>query len=67
MSCLGHLYEDIQCLCIGLRAVSVGCVSCIANGVAHCLAKFARGVVDEIVWMEESPPLALEALYLDSS
>ena len=27
--------------------------------------KFARGLVDEIVLLEESPPLALEALYLD--
>jgi len=62
---LGHLYEDIQCLCASLRAVSVGWVSRTANGVAHCLAKFARGLVDEIVWLEESPPPALEALYLD--
>ena len=54
---LGHLYGDIQCLCTGLRAVSVGLVSRTANGVAHCLAKYARGLVDEVVWLEESPPL----------
>ena len=62
---LGHLYEDIWCLCTGLRAASVGWVSRTANGVAHRLAKFARGLVDEIVWLEKSPPPALEALYLD--
>ena len=62
---LGHLYEDIWCLCTGLRAASVGWVSRTANGVAHCLAKFARGLVDEIVWLEKSPPPALEALHLD--
>ena len=45
--------------------MSVGWVSRTANGVAHCLAKFARGIVDEIVWMEDSPPPALEALCLD--
>ena len=45
--------------------MSVGWVSHTANGVAHCLAKYARGLVDEVVWLEESPSLALEALYLD--
>ena len=45
--------------------MSVGWVSHTTNGVAHCLAKYARGLVDEVVWLEESPSLALEALYLD--
>ena len=62
---LGHLYEDIQCLCTGLRVVSVGWVSRTTNGMAHCLAKNARGLVDEVVWLEESPSPTLEALYLD--
>ena len=62
---LGHLNGDIQCLCTGLRAMSVGWVSHTANGVAHCLAKYARGLVDEVVWLEESPSPTLEALYLD--
>ena len=46
--------------------MSVSCVCHSANFVAHSLAKFARGVEDEIVWLEESPPLALEALYFGS-
>lgn len=62
---LGNLYGDIHCLCTGLRVVSAGWVSRTAKGVAHCLAKFARGLGDEIVWLEESPPPALDALYLD--
>ena len=62
---LGHLYEDIKCLCADLRVVSIGWVSRTANEVAHCLAKYARGLVDESVWLEESPPPAREALYLD--
>lgn len=61
-SSLRHLYEDIQCLCTGLRAMSIGWVSRTANGVAHYLAKFAKGIVDDVVWLEESPPPALEAL-----
>ena len=62
---LGHLYEDKKHLCAGLRVVSVGWVGRTANGVAHCLTQFAYGLVDEIVWLEESPPPALDALYLD--
>ena len=42
------------------------CVCRFANFVAYSLAKFVRGVEDEIVWLEESPPLALEALYFGS-
>ena len=66
MSRLGHLYGDVQCLRSGLRAMYVSCVSRSANSVAHSLARFAKGVEDEIVWLEDSPPPALEALYFDS-
>ena len=62
---LGHLYEDIKHLCAGLQVVSVGWVGRTANGVAHCLSQFAYGLVDEIAWLEESPPPGLDALYLD--
>ena len=31
--------------------------------MTHSLARFAREVDDEIVWLEDSPPLALEALF----
>ena len=54
---LGHLYGDIQCLCTGLWAMWVRWVSRRANGLAHCLAKFARGLGDEVVWLEEPLPL----------
>lgn len=52
---LGLVYEDI-------RSIAAG-----ANSVAHSLARFARQIEDEILWMEESPPPALESLYLDSN
>ena len=32
------------------------CVCRFANFVAYSLAKFVRGVEDEIVWFEEHPP-----------
>ncbi|XP_075674854.1 uncharacterized protein LOC142644053 [Castanea sativa] len=65
LSRLGHLYGDVQCLKSGLHAVSVSCVGRSANSVAHSLAKFAREVEDEFVWVEESLPPALEVLYFD--
>ena len=63
---LGHLYGDIQCMAAGLHALSVNCVTRSANSVAHSLARFARCITDEVVWVEESPPPTLEALYFDS-
>ena len=63
---LGHVYEDIQCLAAGFRSYSVSFVKCSANVVAHALARFAKNVEDELVWLEDSPPLALKALYFDS-
>ena len=62
---LGHIYGDIHCLAAGFRAWSISYVKRTANSVAHSLAKYARQVVDERVWLEESPPPALEALYFD--
>lgn len=46
--------------------MSVSCVKRIANTVAHSLARYARNIADETVWLEDSPPPALEALYFDS-
>ena len=63
---LGHSYEDIHCLATGFRICYVSSVKRSANGVAHALAHFAKNVEDELVWLEESPPPALEALYFDS-
>ena len=64
---LGFIYEDIWCLIASFRSLSVNCVRRSANGVAHALARFARLSNNEIVWLEEDPPPAVDALYLDSS
>ena len=37
-----------------------------ANGVAHSSTHYARHLSEDVVWLEDSPPPALEALYLDS-
>ena len=31
--------------------------------VAHSLAKYAKNIDDVVYWIEDSPPLAVEALY----
>ncbi|XP_023905314.1 uncharacterized protein LOC112017083 [Quercus suber] len=64
---LGHIYDDIRTLAAGFRSCNFGCVKRSANVVAHSLARFANHIVDELVWLKESPPPALEALYLDAS
>ena len=63
---LGHIYEDIRCLAASLRDWSTSWVRRNANTVAHSLAQFAREIENEIVWLEDLPPPALEALYSDS-
>ena len=63
---LGHLYADIHCLAIGLQVHSVSCVARSANYVAHSLARFANCIIDEIIWLEESPQPTLEALYFEA-
>ena len=35
--------------------------------MAHLLARYARIVSDEVIWLEDYPPPAMEDLFLDSS
>ena len=36
-----------------------------ANIAGHALARYAKDVLDEVVWIEDSPPPTVEALYFD--
>ena len=63
---LGHLYEDVGCLILGLQDVSISCVSRSANFAAHSLARYARGIEDEVVWLEDITPPAIQAVYMDA-
>ena len=49
-----------------MRGVEFQGIHRTANGVADSLAHFARHLSEDVVWLEDSPPPALEALYLDS-
>ena len=64
---LGHIIQDIHCLSQGLRWVSFRCVNRDANSVAHVLARYAKHVREDMYWMEDVPPPARNALYLDYS
>ena len=33
--------------------------------MAHSLARYAKNLSDEMYWLEDSPPPAVEALYQD--
>ena len=46
--------------------MQVGFVTRSANNVTHILARYAKDLVEDIVWIEDSPPVVVEALYLDS-
>lgn len=63
---LGNVYADIHVLAAGSKCKSFTCVKREANSAAHSLAKYARSIDGDIFWMEETPPLALEVVYLDS-
>ena len=67
LSRLGLIYDDIWCLAVGFRSILINCVRRTANGVTHVLARFARLIDDDIVWLEEDPPLVVDALYLDAN
>ena len=60
-----YIYDDIQCIVGSLRHVEIKYTRWSANNVAHSLAGHAKHI-DDVVWLEESPPPALEVLYLDS-
>ncbi|XP_065637085.1 uncharacterized protein LOC136070709 [Quercus suber] len=63
---LGNLVDDVRHLAGRLRLVDFQCIRRSADGVAHSLARFARNISEECAWLEDTPPPAAEALYVDS-
>ena len=67
LSRLGHVFEDIQVLISRLNWAQVEWVNQKANSVAQSLARYAKDLLDDVIWLEDSPSLALESSYHDSS
>ncbi|KAK9987891.1 hypothetical protein SO802_028130 [Lithocarpus litseifolius] len=65
-SMLGTVIADIHCLLCGLRGISISCVHRDGNRVAHVLAKFAKGIDEDMYWIEEVPQVAEDSVYQDS-
>ena len=65
-SFLGNVVDDIRHLMFGLQWVKTSKIRRGGNKVAHVLAQHARNLDSDLSWLEDSPPLALEALYQDS-
>ena len=66
-SLLGHIFEDIKLNLRGMQVLSLSWVKRSGNMVAHTLAKHARNLVDDLYWIEDTPPPVADALYYDSS
>ena len=51
----------------GLHWVSIDFTRRGGNKVTHVLAQYARTTIDDMYWMKDLPPLAMEALYQDAN
>ena len=65
LSLLGHVVEDIQVLILGLRWAEVRWVKRSANLVTHNLARYAKNISNDVIWLQDSPTSALDSLYHD--
>ena len=65
-SLLGNVVDDVRHLVCGMHWVNFNCIRRGGNRVAHSLAQHARNIVEDVFWMEDSPPPALNVLYHDS-
>ncbi|XP_075645801.1 uncharacterized protein LOC142616956 [Castanea sativa] len=65
ISLLGNVVEDIKHLIRGLQWMSTSHIRQSGNKVAHVLAQYARIIVEDLYWIEDSPPPVIEQLYQD--
>ena len=65
-SLLGNVVDDVRHLVCGMHWVNFSYIRRGGNWVAHALAQHARNISEDVFWMEDSPPIALNALYHDS-
>ncbi|KAL0010800.1 hypothetical protein SO802_005908 [Lithocarpus litseifolius] len=65
LSLLGNVVEDIKHLIRDLQWESISHTRRNGNKVAHVLAQHARIIVEDLYWIEDSPPLVVGHLYQD--
>ena len=63
---VGHILQDVICLLNDFRWSQVNFARRSANTVAHLLARHAKDVSHDVIWLEDSPPPVVQALYQDS-
>ena len=56
VSQLGHIIQDVICMLNNLRWSQVLFAKRSANTVAHALARYAKDLIEDVVWIEDSPP-----------
>ena len=66
ISLLGNVMEDIKHLIRGLQWVSISHIRRSGNKVAHVLTQHARTIIEDLYWIEDSPPPIIEQLYQDA-
>lgn len=66
LSLLGNMVDNVRHLVHGMHWVTFSYIRRGGNRVAHALAQHARNISEDVFWMEDSPPPALNALYHDS-
>ena len=66
-SILGCVVDDIRHLIHWLSWARTNQIRRGGNAVAYVLARFARNLVEDVIWIEDSPPPALAALFHDVS
>ena len=66
LSRVGHILQDVICMVKEFRWSQVQFAKRSANTVAHLLARHAKNVTHDVIWLEDSPPPVVQALYLDS-
>ena len=66
-SILGCVVDDIRHLIQGLYWARTNQIRRGGNTVAHVLAQYVRNLDENLVWLEDSPPPVLAALYNDVS
>ena len=63
---VGHILPDMLCLLNGFGWSQILFAKRSVNTVAHLLARHAKNGSHDVIWIEESPPTVVQALYLDS-